>query len=163
MKMSNKQIAEIVGVVAVVLSLLFLTFEIRQSNKIATASAEGETREWAREVRTRIAENPEFASLMLKLRDAGSELSPSDEERAYAYAVQYIAVWSQTNAAFENGVLSEYSFNINSTDIGVNMTRYPGLVKFYAEAAKDYKFVPGTSRMWDVLLDELSQRGYEIN
>ena len=163
MTITNKQIIEIVGLIAVVFSLLFLSFEIRQSNKIATASAEGETREWAREVRTRIAENPEYASLMLKLRNDNNELSPLEEERAYAHAVQYISVWSQANAAFENGVLSDYSFGINLRDIGLNMSRYPGLVKFFAMGATDYGFQYGTSRMWDSLLDELSERGYEIN
>lgn len=163
MTITNKQIIEIVGIIAVVLSLLFLTFEIRQSNKIATASAEGETREWAREVRTRIAENPEYASLMLKLKSENEELSPLEEERAYAHAIQYISVWSQSNAAFENGVLSEYSFGINLKDIGVNMSRYPGLVEFFAKGAEDYGFEYGTSRMWDTLLDELSERGYKFN
>ena len=80
MKLERKQLIELVGALSIVASLVFVAVEIRQSNRIAVATAENEVRAATRELFLLTIEDPGVAALTLKAR-SGEELSPEEETR----------------------------------------------------------------------------------
>lgn len=128
MKFSTKILFEILGVFSVVLSLLFLTYEIRQSNRIAIASAEIE-------VMNNAASFNELRITDGGLRDAltkassieGTRTLTADEELIVrGYATRFFNLALAKEAAYQNGVLSEESLNRSFEDISM-LVQSPGL------------------------------------
>ncbi len=69
--MRRRGLAEVVGVLAVVASLLFPGYEIRQSNQIARSTITYGLASNVSEIHQTIWSNPEIAVLHVKVRDAG--------------------------------------------------------------------------------------------
>jgi len=159
---SAKQLAEILGVIAIVASLVLVASELRQSNRIAIATAEAELRASQREVNSLRAENPELAEILVKARDPSSQLNPIEEEIVQGYAAAQFAVLSQANASQVNGLLSDYSIEVYSHAILTMLDTYPLFAKYWAEIASDSEFRRGMTPIWDSLLDALTDRGYEF-
>ncbi|MEL6215280.1 MAG: hypothetical protein AAFQ99_06350, partial [Pseudomonadota bacterium] len=72
---SLRVLVEVFGMVAVVVSLLLLAYEVRQSNRIARATVTYEISRDVNEFNELGYTNPEFAALLLKLGDADFEPS----------------------------------------------------------------------------------------
>lgn len=162
MKFQEKQLFEFVGILAVVLSLVFVAWELRQANRIAIANSEAEIRTAVRDLNLSVAENPELGLLVAKLIRNDTELSPGEEARRIAYAQARFNIYAQINAAYQNGLLSEYSLDVYRVSLPDILRREPGIVETFADIARMVKFERGSSPLWDTLLTELSERGYVI-
>ena len=160
MKIDQTRLFEFVGILAVVLSLMFLAWELNQSNRIAIASAETELRGANRDLRMQIAGNSELASLINKLKQVNPELSPVEETQVLNYARAEYNIYGAANQAYLNGVLTERSLSLFRTNLVALLNEKPGLVEYFAERAKTFNYAYGESPMWDTLLNELSKRGY---
>ena len=73
-----KDTVELVGIIAVVLSLLLVAYEVRQSNRIAQATTTYEIGRDVNQFNELGYSDPEFAALLVNLRDP--EFKPSKVE-----------------------------------------------------------------------------------
>ena len=69
MNLTTKQSLEILGVLSVVLSLLFVAFEIRQTNQIAMVATEIEIRNNFSELNEAMFSDPDLSVLLEKCAD----------------------------------------------------------------------------------------------
>ena len=162
MKIENKRLFETAGVISVVLSLLFVAYQIQQANRIALAEAEADLRSSVRELNLTIAESSELSRIAVKARDNPSDLTPVEEYQLRYMASSHFSILTQANQAFENGLLSTYSLNIHRIMIKDTLDANPAFADAYADIAKRYGFEEGTSALWDELLEELRLRGYDF-
>ena len=77
MKIDSKQIIETSGIIAVVLSVLFLAYEVRQSNEIARTDTRIEIANQYGSISDSIYTNSEVSELMLKLGDPTFQPNPT--------------------------------------------------------------------------------------
>ena len=70
-------VGEVVGAITVLVTLIYLARQVRQSNRIAIASAEIALREAANGIYKSITDESEYASLVAKLAADSSNLSPT--------------------------------------------------------------------------------------
>jgi len=119
MKLETKQLIEMLGVVAVVLSLIFVAYEIRQSNRIALATAEMEVLNNASALNELRITDDELRSLILKIREGNGSYNPdsNETEMMNAYITRFMNLVLSKEAAYRNGVLSEDSLNRSLDDI----------------------------------------------
>ncbi|MDE0755845.1 MAG: hypothetical protein OSB26_14465 [Woeseiaceae bacterium] len=90
MDFSSRKIVEIVGFLAVIASLLFVAYEIRQSNRIALGTTAYEIqRNWI-SINDAIATDEELAALLIKLGDENAELSALEQVQSAAYGRRFI-------------------------------------------------------------------------
>ena len=158
MKIEIKQIYELVGVLAIVVSLIFVTMELRQANTIAQASAEAQLRDISTSAGEVIMESPQLALAMSKLRaNAEEPLNPIEYEAVRAFYVSSIATLSVAQQYWERGLLSEYTYGIFINIPNGNMTSYPGSVPIYAELVEAFGITFGINPMWDSLLNTISK------
>ena len=75
---SLKDSFELVGIFAVVISLLIVAYEVRQSNRIAQATTTYEIGRDVNEFNIMGYTNPQFAELLLSLADENAERSPAE-------------------------------------------------------------------------------------
>lgn len=160
MKFDSKQLAEILGITAVIFSLIFVAWELRQSNRIAIAAAESELRTANRELSSLVAENLALSETIAKARNDIGNLTPAEEVSLHNYAQASFNVLTQANAAHVNGLLTSYSLDIFKESIVRNFRDYPFLVHYFARNVSDYSLYSGNSELWTFLVDELGNHGY---
>ena len=119
----RNQILEIVGIVMVVLSLMFVAYEIRQSNKIATVSNVNEIYNRFTAVNEALMSDPELARLIIKVGEAEelSDLTESEVLRFYSWIQFLTNIWVSANIAYDNGQLAEPTYNALFDDARFNL------------------------------------------
>ena len=81
----NKLLVEVLSAFAVVVSLLFVGFELRQSNAIATRDARSQPIAQLVDIERLAIENPDHASLLVKLSSRDATLTGQEFEQARAF------------------------------------------------------------------------------
>ena len=111
--MSKRQILEVVGIVAVVFSLVFVAYEIRQSNKIATVSNVNEIYDRFTAINEALMSDPELARFLLKANGAEkiSDLTESERLRVSSWQHFLLNIWLSANIAYDNGQLAEITYS----------------------------------------------------
>ena len=132
-----REIIELVGIVAVVLSLLLVAYEVRQSNRIAQATT---TYEIGRDVNLFNElgySDPEFAELLVKLRDPEFKPSAIEGMRVRLLANRFVNLWAIQEKAYQNGLLSDAQFTMTQTDVVTVMSAFPALMKSWEDVFRD--------------------------
>ena len=107
---NNSRIIEIVGLLAVVISLVFVGYEIRENTKLASAQALLELSQLSQENLLLVVDNDSLNELLLRAEKDHSNLSQEEHRKVRQYIY---AVWNTYEAAFqfrEKGILSEIDF-----------------------------------------------------
>jgi hypothetical protein len=117
--MANKHTRyfELIGLGAVVISLLFVAYEIRQANRIASGTTSYEMSRNYMSINELILSNPEVAELLSR-RDSGDfEPNPTQKTQLQAFAHRLLNQWTSIEEAYDQGLVSERSYQIALDDV----------------------------------------------
>jgi hypothetical protein len=98
-------IGEIVGATAVVLSLLYLSVQVRHNTRVARASTRHEITQSAMVGGQLLAGNDRIAELILR-RASGEQLPPADHLRVMGMAYMTTRNWENIHYQFLSGMLT---------------------------------------------------------
>lgn len=122
-------ISETVGAIAVVITLIYLALQIRQANRISRYSAENDFRSQFIDINSTFIEH---ADLYAMLQDNAEDLTPSDSAKALYMARGLMNAWWAAESAYNYGLLSEASFEVNLNDVSIAAREAPGLLPYFA-------------------------------
>ncbi|MEO1078715.1 MAG: hypothetical protein AAFY29_04100 [Pseudomonadota bacterium] len=134
---SVKDTIELIGIAAVVLSLLLVAYEVRQSNRIAQATTTYEIGRDINQFNELGYSDPEFAELLLKLRDEQFEPSGLEVLQINLLARRFINIWTTQETAYANGLLTEVQFAATQVDVVTIMQTFPVLNRYWESAFHD--------------------------
>ena len=134
----RKEIAEIVGMVAILVSLVFLVFEIQQSNRIAIASTEIGIRSAYSEFNRSVHSGPDLAELLSRAREIDVDWSPAEEVKLLMATSDILNIWQTVETACVNGIAQEETCAELDDDIRAFVTTYPGLQKMWGLLLEGY-------------------------
>ena len=123
----NRATVELIGLVAVVLSLLLVAYEVRQSNRIAQATT---TYEIGRDVNSFNElgySNGEFAKLLVGLTKHDFEPTEVQALQARLLVHRFINIWTVQEKAYQNGLLTDDQFEATKNDVRAVSNAFPGL------------------------------------
>lgn len=104
-------IAEVIGAIAVVISVLFLAFSINRNTAVTEASEERAFLEsWRNLVQLPLYTNEGLAQVQLKVH-SGEELSPLEAKRWENYLRAIFDTWWQLHNSHENGLISDQAWD----------------------------------------------------
>jgi len=139
MSLDRNGIIESVGIMTVVLSLLFVAYEIRQSNEIAIGTTVHElNRNWM-SINELIITSPELLSLLVEIAD--KNYVPKDErelQRSLAYARRLLNHWVSVEEAYRNSIVSDAYYSMTAEDVIKVINNRPGLLPIYKIIASSY-------------------------
>lgn len=121
---------EVIGVLAVVVSLLFVAYQILQSNRIATGAATIEVQNMYCDLVNTFLNEPELADLGAKLAANDQSLTPKEIQLAMAFGQKHFVIWDAVEAAYENGLISSRSYSIYDEGVEDIIRRWPGVVPY---------------------------------
>lgn len=142
-----RDIVELIGMGAVIASLLLVAYEVRQSNRIAQATTTYEIGRDVNEFNTLGYSDPQFAALLLKLRDEDYEPTAVEALQIRLLANRFVNLWTIQEKAHRNGLLSDAQFELTKNDVITVMGVFPALIK---PAQEVFAYQPGL-RDYEVL------------
>lgn len=120
--------------IGVLVGIIFLVVEIRQSNRIAVATTEISVREQWVSHNENVLTNHAVAELLVKAADPSAEFSAAEIEKLYAYLYASLNTWLATEIAYSQGMLTRATFELTLDDIRSVLQDYPALHPLVQEA-----------------------------
>jgi hypothetical protein len=105
------EIAEIISAVAVVLSLMYVGFEIRRTTVQSDADVQAELLSYTHQRRYLIIENRDLSDLLAKGYDNPENLTAGEALRFQNYSELLFVAWERALMASEAGVFSAALYN----------------------------------------------------
>ena len=142
---------EVIGVLAIVVSLLFVAYQIRQANRIATGAATIEIQHMQGDLVSTFLNEPELADLGVKLATNDQSLTPKEIQLAMAYGQKYFVVWDAIEAANANSLISSRTYGIYDGQVEDLIRRFPGLIPYMLNILEAWGVTPENYRESDLL------------
>ena len=137
-------VAEVIGAFAVVVSLLYVATQIKQSNRQgASESGFALVAELNRFLELILAE-PEVANLLAKLK-SGEALTPQEEIRAEALAERLINNWWSAEMSHRSGIMDRDTYDDIVDEAKRWLGNYPALRRYFQEVLKHYRVAANMS------------------
>lgn len=122
-------IGEIVGALAVVVTLVYLAIQTRHNSKIALSSMELDLRNNFTAINDKLMSDPKVSCIAKKLLDPIYSIPEIDILEVDAFAISQYHNWCSANIAYKNGMLSEQSWRLLYLhEIPRVVMKYPGLI-----------------------------------
>ncbi|MGK0223180.1 MAG: hypothetical protein ACI9ON_002423 [Limisphaerales bacterium] len=102
---------EFVGAIAVVITLIYLTIQIRQNTKALQMNAASERLGRDYEIVLPVIENRAFAEVWVKGGDSVDELDEVDQQRLFLFERRALALWNHVYQLRMQGLLPDWSWN----------------------------------------------------
>jgi hypothetical protein len=118
LSVSKFQIVEIIGVVSVALSLLFVAYQIQQTNQIAIVSTEIEIRNNYSQLNEAMFSDSDLAKLIERAADPDYQPLVGERTQLRSLAFRFMNIWLASEIAYRNGMLPERGFLVVLDDIG---------------------------------------------
>jgi len=131
MKISFGKIVEVAGFLALILSVLFLAYEQRQSNLIARTNARITILDNYSQINELYWTDPSVAALAVKSRESNFIPSPEESVRLGGQARRFVNVWLQIESAYQNGYYSEIEYQSALDDVRNVIEASPGTAPFW--------------------------------
>ena len=135
-------VGEIVGAFAVVVSLLYVAGQIRQSNRQSSSdtgfswvSESNRFLEWVAQ--------PEIANVLVKLQ-SDTALTPQEEISAEAFAERLLNDWWVAETSYNNGIMDKDTYQAVADGVYRYLKTYPPLRQYFRQLMSHY---PSTSDM----------------
>jgi len=112
MKIDKNQIVELIGVLAVILSVLFLAYEVKQSNRIALASMEYEIRNNFTALNELGMTDTAWAELSVNMVNPDYKLTAIDQFKVNSFMSRLTNIWQATTEAYQGGITLKVIKNV---------------------------------------------------
>lgn len=153
------RIIELVGIVTVILSLVFVGYEINQANRIAMVDSEQAIWENFSSINEVIMSDTEYAELMYKMTNKDAEFNSSELEKVRAFLRRLTNAWSAAENSYNNGMLTEQTYQLLYDDVRNLLITYPGSRTAWRELLDLYpNLTSGFFAYTRELLDDLELR-----
>lgn len=155
MKYSAAKIIELLGIVSVVASLIFVALELNQANTLAERESRQALTDINFELNRMVLENPSLVSLMPKLRSLPTNLSPEEYELAQFLSATFINYWGAVSASYESGQVPYDVLQSYLEHIGTILSEYPGLKTHVEFWLSENKIDEGSFAVFDRVWQEI--------
>ena len=131
-----REVAEIIGVLGVIGSLIFVAFEIRQNNELLAAEARANRHEYRSQNSNRqFLENPHLAELIVKADD-GQQLTEVEQFTIERFYNQILLDFQFVYVEYQHGQFDEQDRSI--AVMKATFYRNAGMPRYWNDAAAEY-------------------------
>ncbi len=142
------RVVEIVGLVGIIVSLVFLGYELKRSNDIAETEAVSTIYSMTNEMSLALAVNPELSRIFSQALADFESLSPEDRWTLYVLLEYVINVNEAAWKYYDKGIINQEEANFYTRGLCKLIGRHPSLVAAWQANKQDrlpgfYEYVTG--------------------
>ena len=143
---------EIVGIAGIILSLIFLGYELKRSNDIAETEAVATIYSMTNEMGLALAENPELSRVFRQALSDFESLGPDDRWTFYVLLEYVINVNEAAWKYYDKGVINQEEADYYTRSLCKLIGRHPSLVAAWRSNKQDrlpgfYEYVMGVCEL----------------
>ena len=143
---------EIVGIAGIILSLIFLGYELKRSNDIAETEAVATIYSMTNEMGLALAENPELSRVFRQALSDFESLGPDDRWTLYVLLEYVINVNEAAWKYYDKGVINQEEAEFYIRSLCKLIGRHPSLVAAWRSNKQDrlpgfYEYVMGVCEL----------------
>ena len=101
-------VAEVVGTIGVMVSLVFVAFSINNNTEEVRASQTNYVYDTSRQIELMVAADPEWVSIVIKGRNHSEQLSEVEQYRYDAYLVANVDLWDAMLERHADGLINSF-------------------------------------------------------
>ena len=132
-------IGELVGAVAVVATLLYLSAQIRYSTRTAKSAVASDLMQKYNDFLTNVLANPEMNKLASNLTDPNFVPEPGAEtDNAESFANLLCNLWFNAQIAYEQGQIDERDYAFYSLDVTAKLNKWPAVIPYARRVLENY-------------------------
>jgi hypothetical protein len=146
-------VGEVVGSITVVLSLLYLSSQVRQANRQSASDAGFSALSELNRTMDFVFSDPAGAGIIVKLK-SNEALSDEEQVKVEVFADRAINSWYYAEISFRNGIMEEAIYLDVVEDSKRFLSIYPGLRKYCAVILEHYA-VTKNMRMFTHVFDDV--------
>ena len=128
---------EIVGIVGIIVSLIFLGYELKRSNDIAETEAVATIYSMTNELGLAMAENPELSRVFGQALSEFDSLSPDDRWTFYVLLEYVVNVNEAAWKYYDKGVINQEEADFYTRGLCKLIGRHPSLVEAWQSNKQD--------------------------
>jgi len=135
-------VGEILGALAVVVTLLYLARQIHQSNSMSRSQTASEIGQKFNEFNQLLVSNTNMQQIALKLTDPEFKAETREEdEQAYTFINILANIWITAEIALKNGQINEDFFEVIRDDVEQTLTRWPASAPYIKRLFSHYNLL----------------------
>lgn len=145
MTLDHSRIERAAAAAGVILSLLFVGYEIRQNTQVARASAVQATSDQIIQWQTETSLDADWIRIITFLRREGgtyADLSPEDQERFGWVVNSTVRIMENRFRQMQMGVISESDLGVSGGTSNANWFRSPYLIDWWESAPRENAWAP---------------------
>ena len=119
-------IGEIIGATAVLITLIYVSIQLKKTNDISRFNASKEIADSFDNMNQMIVTDPSLRQAIHKT----TELSSDEKEQVYAFVNMFCNTWLMIQTAYDNGLLDEEFFKAAKRDVPFELDRWPNVRPF---------------------------------
>jgi hypothetical protein len=116
-------VGEALGAIAVLVTLMYLATQIRQTNRISLFNSSKELIGAYDEINRLVATDSSVRDVLLKQEP----LSENEEKQLYAISIMYGNVWVAAETALRNGQIQENLYRVIAGDVTSQLDQWPAI------------------------------------
>ena len=130
-------IAEVIGVILVIVSLIYLAVQIRQNTLSVRAQTELDTgRQWS-ELHSRVAHSPDMVDIWDKGLTTPDDLTPNEKRRFVWFVAEYFFLVENLYRQRQLGFISQDTWSQHESAVA-GLLRHPVLQRWWASGVSPY-------------------------
>ena len=131
------KLVEVVGIVGIIVSLVFLGYELKRSNDIAETEAVATIYSMTNELGLAMAENPELSRVFQQATSDFGSIGPDDRWTFFVLLEYVINVNEAAWKYYDKGVISEQEADYYARSLCKLIGRHPDLVEAWRANRQD--------------------------
>ena len=132
-------IGELLAAAATIATLLYLSLQIRQTNRISKSAVIGELQQKYIDFYNVILANDEFAELLANLTDAGYKAKTETEnQKLETLSILIYSIWFSAQTSFDQGQIDEETYKAYCEDVTARLEQWPAMRPYFIQTSKRY-------------------------
>ena len=128
-------IAEFVGAIAVVLTLMYLAVKIRQSNRLSRFQSSRDVFQQIDDNNRLVVENQDLRALAAKTYDS---LTTEESKQLSVFAGRQLNAFTNLQTAYDQGLIDKALFVAGKSEVGVFIGDWPNIGPILADWARKF-------------------------
>ena len=146
------RLVELVGIAGIIVSLIFLGYELKRSNDIAETEAVAAIYSMTNEMGLALAENPELSRVFGQALSDFESLSPDDQWTLYVLLEYVVNVNEAAWKYYDKGIINQEEADYFTRGLCKLIGRHPTLVEAWRSNKQDripgfYEYVTGVCEL----------------
>jgi hypothetical protein len=127
-------IGEILGAIALLATLLYLSTQVKQSNNVSRFAASRDLVNQFNDLNRLVATDSTLRQVLMKT----GELSADEREQLYNFAMMFCNVWRSAQVAYDSDQIEEALYAAGLKDVLIEIKRWPNFRGAVAQWLSNY-------------------------